>query len=467
MDTKQLIEYILEHRNDLTESKLLELIAEKKKKVGAGYLTDQGALFLIAADLGIDIEQPNTEMSLGDLYAGAKDINVMARILKIYPIKKITRSDGSSTMLRTLVIYDNNAKVRFTLWDALSMLPDTLGLKIGDVIRISKAYARSTPDGKVSLSSSSRTSIELVEEEVPHITPIDRLALDPSDINEEDDNLVVNGVIVATPRIATFTNRRGEMSKALHMQISKDKSIRVVVWNVDEQTLPKIIKKGEKVRLVGFRVNMNQFGDIELHGDEGSKIELEREEEEPDIMQLRIVSITNKNSNALALAIDKEGNTSILSINNASSLSVDDIKPDMLIECIPSKIYGNTIILDEDSYARVLDEDVDIPTPNMLETKISDIKPEEDNIYFLEAITLLPPKVEEVQVRDKNVTYGETLLGDDTGEIRLVGWRETSNMIENISTGKRIKVYGVSAATSRDGSVELRLKPFSQIIEVE
>jgi replication factor A1 len=464
MDTKQMIEYILEH-SDLTESELLKLVAEKKEKVGAGYLTDQGALFLVAADLGVDIEQPTLDMSLKDLYAGAKDINIMARILKIYPIKKITRNDGSSTTLRTLVIYDNDAKVRLTLWDTMAMLPDTLALKVGDIIKVNKAYARSSPDGRVSLSTSSRTSIELVEEEVPHITPIDRLSLDPSDINEENDNLVVNGIIAATPRITSFTNKRGEKSKVLHMQVSNDKSIRVVVWNIDEQSLPKIIKKGEKVRLIGFRGKLNQFGDIELHGDEGSKIELEEDKEEPDIMQLRIVSVVAKDNNALALAIDKEGNPSLLSISN-TSLSTDDIKSNMLIECIPSRIYGNTIILDEDSYTRVI-EDQDIPTPDMLEVKINDIKPEEDNIYFLEAITLLPPRVQEVQVRDESVNYAETLLGDDTGEIRLVGWRESASMIENINTGKRIKVYGVSASISRDGSAELRLKPFSQIIEVE
>ena len=457
-----MIEYILEH-SELTESELLRLVAEKKEKVGAGYLTDQGALFLVAADLGVEIEQPSLDISLKDLYAGAKDVNIMARILKIYPIKKITRNDGSSTTLRTLVIYDNDAKVRFTLWDAMAMLPDTLALKVGDVIRINKAYARSSPDGRVSLSSSSRTSIEVVEEEVPHITPIDRLALDPSDINEENDNLVVNGIIAATPRITSFTNKRGERSRVLHMQISNDKSIRVVVWNIDEQTLPKIIKKGEKVRLIGFRAKFNQFGDIELHGDEGSKIELEREKEEPDIIQLRIISVVDKPDNTLALAIDKERDVCILSISN---ISIDDIKPDMLIECIPSRIYGNTIILDEDSYVRVI-EDQDIPTPDMLEVKINDIKPEEDNIYFLEAITLLPTKSQEVQVRNETVNYAETLLGDDTGEIRLVGWRESANMIENVNTGKRIKVYGVSAATSRDGNIELRLKPFSQIIEVE
>ena len=46
-----MIEIILEEKQDLNFAKLKELIEEKKIKVGAGYLTDQGALFLVATQV--------------------------------------------------------------------------------------------------------------------------------------------------------------------------------------------------------------------------------------------------------------------------------------------------------------------------------------------------------------------------------------------------------------------------------
>ena len=52
-----MIEIILEEKQDLNFEKLKRMIEEKKTKVGAGYLTDQGALFLVAADLGISLEK--------------------------------------------------------------------------------------------------------------------------------------------------------------------------------------------------------------------------------------------------------------------------------------------------------------------------------------------------------------------------------------------------------------------------
>jgi replication factor A1 len=58
------------------------------------------------------------------------------------------------------------------------------------------------------------------------------------------------------------------------------------------------------------------------------------------------------------------------------------------------------------------------------------------------------------------------MIGDDTAEMKLVGWRETASIIDGLSIGQRVKVYGVMAYTGRDGNTELRLKPFSSIIRL-
>ena len=68
-----LLNKLLEQKPEITKAELEDKIRQKKDKIGAGYLTDQGALFLIAADLGVSLtETQKTEISLKDLYAGAK-----------------------------------------------------------------------------------------------------------------------------------------------------------------------------------------------------------------------------------------------------------------------------------------------------------------------------------------------------------------------------------------------------------
>ena len=68
-----LLSKLLEQRPDITKAQIDEMIQKKKEKIGAGYLTDQGALFLIASDLGVSLSEPlKVEMGLKDLYVGAK-----------------------------------------------------------------------------------------------------------------------------------------------------------------------------------------------------------------------------------------------------------------------------------------------------------------------------------------------------------------------------------------------------------
>ena len=46
-----LMNKLLEQKPELSKTNIEERIKQKKEKIGAGYLTDQGALFLIASDL--------------------------------------------------------------------------------------------------------------------------------------------------------------------------------------------------------------------------------------------------------------------------------------------------------------------------------------------------------------------------------------------------------------------------------
>ena len=66
---EEIIENILKQKPELTRENLEELIDQKTQKIGAGYLTNQGALFLIASDLGISLTQSTKlEVGLKDLY---------------------------------------------------------------------------------------------------------------------------------------------------------------------------------------------------------------------------------------------------------------------------------------------------------------------------------------------------------------------------------------------------------------
>ena len=469
LDIKKMIDAILRQRMNLTENELLNMVERKKQKIGAGYLTDQGALFLVAADLGIAIEEaPRLEMHLRDLYVGAKEVTVIARVMNLYPLKRYRRKDGSEVLLRTLTVYDNDSSLKVKLWDNIANLPDSLGIKPGDAVKISKAYVKTGLDGKIVINAGARSMLEVVHENVPHIRDLDSVAVDVSEIKGSEENVIVTGAIKASPRISNFVNFRGEPSKVMHMQIAgtDGKTLRVVLWNINEQEIPKVMNLGARIRLVGVRTRRNPYGDIELHGDEGTAVELADEQEEIEIMPLRIIAVSKNvgaKQNSFALAVDRAKRIFTLVIKDSF---VDQLQVNQLIECVPSRVYGSTLLLEDDAYVRATDDDTSFPSASALERKIRDIKPSQD-LYFVEAVTLSPSKVQDIQLKDgSTVKYAETMLGDDTGEIRLVGWRETAGIVEKLGIGQRAKVYGVMAYTGRDGNTELRLKPFSNIIKI-
>ena len=96
----------------------MEQIQEKKRNVGAGFLTDQGALFLIAGELGVQLKHmTSTDLTLKDIYAGANDITIVARVLAIYPISEYKKKDGGVGSYRRLSLFDKSNVVRLTIWD--------------------------------------------------------------------------------------------------------------------------------------------------------------------------------------------------------------------------------------------------------------------------------------------------------------------------------------------------------------
>ena len=171
------------------------------------------------------------------------------------------------------------------------------------------------------------------------------------------------------------------------------------------------------------------------------------------------------------LAIDKE-NQSIFSVVLDPHVIQEKIEPGIIIEGIPNKIFGNVIYFtNESSYVRkVTSETYEnvFPDEAEMETKIKNIEIS-DKPYIVEAIVLQPPNTTNVTTKSgEDVVVSETLIGDDTGEIRLTGWRDQSTKISNLNVGDRIKIVGaVSGMGGKENKLEITLKAFTEIRSME
>ena len=458
---EELISKLLEKVPELSRSVIEERINEKKEKVGAGYLTDQGAIFLVAADLGVSLEQTqNAEVAIKDLYIGAKEVTLESRVLNISPTKQFTKKDGSSFSLRTITVYDNNSTASVKLWDEKANLPGLEELKPGDLIKIIKAYVKSDLTGAPTINIGSGASIETSQSE-SDIVSIDSKITDVSEIKDDQRDLIVSGTLGSAMSLLEFTNSKGQPSKALKFRLKGENKnlVNVVLWGKDESILPKVIGQDAKVKLFGVRTKTGMQG-LEIHGNDATIINVEGDTEiQPTIVRL------------LAIEKDQAGNTTGLAIDKSKKLvritdvanTIGSFAKDDILECMPSKIFGNTIQIDQDSFVRKIDDGT-VPTVAEIRTKITEVS--EGNDYSVEAIVLKAPERKDIQTKSgENIQLSEMFVEDDSGQVWIKGWRQQADLMDSYTLGDIITILGVNARPGLEGKLDLVLTPYSKIIK--
>jgi len=458
---EELISKLLEKVPELSRSVIEERINEKKEKVGAGYLTDQGAIFLVAADLGVSLEQTQkSEVAIKDLYIGAKEVTLESRVLNISPTKQFTKKDGSSFSLRTITVYDNNSTASVKLWDEKANLPGLEELKPGDLIKIIKAYVKSDLTGAPTINIGSGASIETSQSE-SDIVSIDSKITDASEIKDDQRDLIVSGTLGSAMSLLEFTNSKGQPSKALKFRLKGENKnlVNVVLWGKDESILPKVIGQDAKVKLFGVRTKTGMQG-LEIHGNDATIIDVEGDTEiQPTIVRLLAIE-KNQSGNTTGLAIDKS--KKLVRITDVAD-TIGSFSKDDILECMPSKIFGNTIQIDQDSFVRKIDDEA-VPTVADIRTKITEVS--EGNDYSVEAIVLKAPERKDIQTKSgDNIQLSEMFVEDDSGQVWIKGWRQQADLMDNFTLGDIITILGVNARPGLEGKLDLVLTPYSKIIK--
>jgi len=457
---EDLLSKLLENAPELSRSVIEERINEKKDKIGSGYLTDQGALFLVASDLGVSLqESQKIEIALKDLFIGAKEVTLQSRVLNLSPAKQFIKKDGTPFFLRTMTVYDSNSRVSVKLWDEKATLPEIENLKPGDLVKIIKAYVKSDLTGAPTINIGSGGTIEPTKS-TSNIPLIDSITIDVSLVKEDQKDLVVTGNISGVISLLEFTNSKGKPSTALkfRMKGASDNLVSVVLWGKDESILPKMILPNAEIKLYGVRTKTGNQG-LEIHGSDATVIEVEGKQEiEPIIV--RLLSIAKSDSGATtALGIDKS--KKLIQITDVSG-TIEAFDSNSIIECMPSKIFGNIIKIDQDSFVRKIDDD-SLPDISELRTKVSELK--EGNSFCIEAIILKSPERREIQTKSgEMVALSEMFVEDDSAQIWVKAWRKQADLLNNFTLGEIITILGVNVKPGLEGKLELVLTPYSKII---
>jgi ssDNA-binding replication factor A large subunit len=386
-DFDSLLDEVLKNRPELTRDQIMAQIQEKKRDIGSGFLTDQGALFLIAGELGVQLtHMTSTDLTLKDIYAGANDITIVARILAIYPVSEFKKKDGSVGRYRRLSLFDKSNVSRLTIWDDNEGAIKLEGMSVDTPVRISNGYVRPGLDGKPSLNLGKRGKIEVLSDEnlVSRLTPLSKLTRKVGEVEEEQNIPAVEGTASSASRSSNFTRSDGSPGSLAQFELTGDAGkdrIRVVIWN----PVGIEVSAGQTVMVTNLRVKKSVNG-RELHGDSGSVVQ--------DVGSVAVVRASPK----------------FVKVNRVKDLT-----------------------------GRV----------------------------NLEVMALSKASTHDVPMRDgPSMKKAELIIGDDTGEITVVGWREMADRLAEVEVGQKIRVFDVARQVSKMGMVTLELESGSRIEKV-
>ena len=279
MTTQALIEEIQAKNPQITQAQLLEQLEVERARTG-GLLADETLLRLIAAKLGIEVQQTNYQnsgtISTGKLFSGLYDVCIAGRLVAVFPARTFQGQEKSGKFA-TLMLGDNDGLLRVVLWNEKAELVERGELKAGQAVRFLHGYTRDDRSGKTELHLGDKSLIELQPpEKSQQYPPIEKFTTKISAINANSGNVHLCGTVKAVLGKTGFTKSDDTNGIVLRFALRDDSAEAVVVvWNEKVEELERLLRENTNLVLVNARVKEVKGGGFEVHVDSNTSLSIQ------------------------------------------------------------------------------------------------------------------------------------------------------------------------------------------------
>ncbi|MDG6932613.1 MAG: hypothetical protein JRN26_01715 [Nitrososphaerota archaeon] len=382
----RIIKQIISQRGDLSESDVRELIKAKKSEVGAGFLTDLGAIYLILNELGIKIEQKQS-LAIGEI-----DLDRKVADIECYYL-----SSAKLPGRVVFYVFDSGSVLRGVLWgngDAFDVL------RAGQGVTLKNAVVRESAGGAFELHLNDKS--EIVKR--PDIKGVEYAC---SELKSGGPG-VYRGTVEGPMRVISFKKRDGSDGRGLAFFLKiGEQRVRTVIWTQKELE----IYEGHELVIGPLIVKKDNYG-TELSGDDSTVIE---------VVGPRFTLVDGKDKRFIAVH------------SSGKMVELEFDAPPAGKSIIAKKFemrYPNFRIHD---YEQVEGE---IQAP-----RTSKISESAQGLVKIDFITLSDPA-------KKGSGYYEILVGDDSGEGKLIA--DNYNLVSMLSVGQKATATGVHGDGKRN-----------------
>lgn len=288
----------------LSEDEINSQINEKLTEY-QGFMTKEGALYLIGKEKGIDLysSDPNIQKEIeelidyndftiliADVLEGMQNIVIAGRVKDIFGINNFTKKDGTSGIVGSFQICDLSSCIKIVLWNEQVKDMENQYFKKGEIVQVIGGYSKKgindilevhlSRQGKLVLAPEGITLPNVKKDEYSKISEqkVGRTSykFNIEDLHEEEGFIrFVNG-IVQIDNFKELTLKNGEKSFLLKLILSDDiASIKVNIWGMKAVEAMKIINNGDEVKLINVVIKKNSYSnEKELNFTKSSRLEL-------------------------------------------------------------------------------------------------------------------------------------------------------------------------------------------------
>ena len=266
---------------EASRDQILESLKAEKEKTD-GLIADETLLRLIAARYGIETFKRKAirRLSINDLIPGLNDVTVTGRVVAVYPPRTFTGK--RSGKVANLIIADEDGTLGVVLWNDNVDTVESGELKAGQVVRFVHGYTREDREGKVELHMGNKSRVEVDPENVKaeEYPTLSKFAAKINEVTPSHNNIHLAGTVREVFPASTFTRSDMTTGTVMRLKLADETGeIPVVVWNEKAQELEKAVKVNSSLQLVNARVKENGSGELEVHVNSYTYIELS---ERPD-----------------------------------------------------------------------------------------------------------------------------------------------------------------------------------------
>ena len=288
----------------LSENDITSQINEKLTEY-QGFMTKEGALYLIGKENGIDIysSDPNIQkeieelidyndfaIHIADVNEEMQNIVIAGRITDISGINNFTKKDGTSGIVGSFQICDLSNCIKIVLWNKQVKDMENEYFKKGEIVQVIGGYSKKGIDDNLEIHLSRQGKLMLAPEGItlPKIKKNEIINVYEEKVGKKSSKFTIEELhmkegfirfvkgIVQIDKFKELTLKTGEKSFLLKLILSDDTaSIRVNIWDIKAVECIKLVNDGDSVKISNVFLKENSYSnEKELNFTKSSRLEV-------------------------------------------------------------------------------------------------------------------------------------------------------------------------------------------------